>query len=389
MPSKALVRRRALIVCACAALAAMIAGCTTTASKTTVSGGTLTLYASVPSGGAGGQQARDVVAAEQLAFQQASPKLGNFRLRFIELAGKRVSDNARTVIQDSTAIAYLGEVIPGLSADSLGITNAQDVLQVSPTDTAAALTQETPAVPKSPNRYYESLSSNGRTFARVVPTTALEAKAQVRQMQALHVGKLHVIDDGSQYGAAVAQAVRADAASASISVLPAATGADAVFDGASSEAAAARLFNATAASDPTVKLFAPSALGDSTFAALLSPSVRNAYVSVPGFLPGGLTATAKSRFVAPFVAAYHHTPAPQAIFGYEAMSAVLAVLHQAGSSAGDRSTVVHDFFAIRNRNSVLGSYSINANGDTSLAPFVFGRIAKGKLVPFRFVPVQG
>ena len=34
-----------------------------------------------------------------------------------------------------SAIAYLGEVDPGLSSQSLGITNAQDLLQVSPTDT--------------------------------------------------------------------------------------------------------------------------------------------------------------------------------------------------------------------------------------------------------------
>jgi branched-chain amino acid transport system substrate-binding protein len=98
---------------------------------------------------------------------------------------------------------------------------------------------------------------------------------------------------------------------------------------------------------------------------------------------------AKTRFVQPFVAAYHHQPAPQAIFGYEAMSALLSVLTKAGTSANDRQTVVHDFFAIRNRNSVLGSYSINANGDTSIAPFVFSRIVRGKLVPFRSVQVQG
>ena len=44
----------------------------------------------------------------------------------------------------------------------------KDILQVTPTDTAAALTQVSSAVPRSPDRYYESLSSNHRTFARVV-----------------------------------------------------------------------------------------------------------------------------------------------------------------------------------------------------------------------------
>jgi branched-chain amino acid transport system substrate-binding protein len=64
------------------------------------------------------------------------------------------------------------------------------------------------------------------------------------------------------------------------------------------------------------------------------------------------------------------------------MSAVLAVIKEAGSDAGDRSTIVKDFFSLKNRQSVLGTYSINTNGDTSLAPFVFSRLTSGKLVPF-------
>jgi branched-chain amino acid transport system substrate-binding protein len=85
------------------------------------------------------------------------------------------------------------------------------------------------------------------------------------------------------------------------------------------------------------------------------------------------------QFVSSFTSTYGHTPAPQAIFGYEAMSAVLAVLKQAGAAAGNRATVVSDFRGLHDRQSVLGTYSISA-GDTSLAPFVFGRARGGVLV---------
>ncbi len=388
MRNDARVRRLALTVCAVGAAAALIAGCTAPASNKNV-GGTLVVYAAAPTGGAGGQQAKDVLAAEQLAFQQSGAKIGNFKLRLVTVGAAKASDNARTVIQDDDAIAYLGEVIPGLSADSLGITNAEDVLQVTPTDTAAALTQVSPAVPKSPDRYYESLSSNHRTFARVVPTTVPEAKALVQQMQAMNVSRLYVATDGTQYGAALAQSVRSDAGSASITVQPSATGADAVLYAGTTAAAAARLFDSTSSSSPSTKLFAPSALASSTFAAQLSPSVRNVYVSSPGFMPNDMPATAKTQFVQPFVTAYHRTPAPQAIFGYEAMSALLAVLRQAGNSANDRGTVVKDFFALKNRNSVIGTYSINADGDTSIAPFILNRVVAGKLVPFKTAQTQG
>ena len=122
------------------------------------------------------------------------------------LTHNKISDNARQAIGDTGhAIAYLGEVLPGASADSIGITNAQGLLQVSPTDTAAELTQKVPTVPNSPNKFYESLGTYGRTFARVVPTTKVEAVALVHEMQLRGVKSVFVTDDGSEYGRTVAQ----------------------------------------------------------------------------------------------------------------------------------------------------------------------------------------
>ena len=388
MRSSVLARRRALTVCVgFAALTSIAAGCQT-ASSVSVSGSTLTLYASAPPGAANTQAAADVLAAEQLAFNQSGTKLGKFTLRFIKLGSAKPSDNARSAIEDTSSIAYLGELDPGVSSDSLGITNAQDLLQVTPTDTAAALTQVTAAVPNSPNRYYESLGSYGRTFARVVPTTAFEAKAQVQEMQALHVSKLYVSSDASQYGRTIAQAVRTDAQvrrSRSRRRLPVQT--------RSSTAGSPRVPPQRCSTPrhrpPAVKLFGPSALDTTAFAADLAPTARHVYISSPGFMTKDLSTTAQSEFLKPFQNAYHRVPSPQAIFGYEAMSAVLSVLKKAGASATDRATVVQDFFAIKNRDSVLGTYSINANGDTSLAPFVFSRLVNGKLVPFQSVQVQG
>ena len=64
------------------------------------------------------------------------------------------------------------------------------------------------------------------------------------------------------------------------------------------------------------------------------------------------------------------------------MSAVLDVLHQAGTSASSRGFVVHAFLTQHNRTaSVIGPYSIDANGDTSIAPFVILRLRGGQLVP--------
>jgi branched-chain amino acid transport system substrate-binding protein len=363
-----------------------IAGCTSSGSGSavTVSGGVLRIYLS----DAATDQptvAQDVLDAEKLAFAQSSHDVGKFELQVDVVHGSSISDQARTVIQDKTAIAYLGEVVPHSSYASLGITNALDLLQVSPTDNAVELTQATPAVPGAPDTYYESLSSYGRTFARVVPTSALEAKAQVQEMQALGVTKLYVADDGSPYGAAIAYALRHDVRGA-LSLATTESSADGVFYASASEASAARFFASAAAANPSAKLFGPSALADPAFPGQLSSAVHNLYISSPGFLNQDLSSEG-SAFVSSFKSTYGHAPVPQAIFGYEAMSAVLAALKEAGASANNRATVVHDLLFLKRTESVLGPYSMNGNGDTSIAPFVFSRLEHGSLVPF--AQVQG
>jgi branched-chain amino acid transport system substrate-binding protein len=387
MRSRVLARGRA--ACACALLVAAVAGCTSSGSANSsvnVTGNVLRIYVSAASTDQP-QVAQDVLDAERLAFNQGPHTVGTFAIRMLTVRGSTLSEQARTVIQDKSSIAYLGEIVPGSSSASLGITNALDILQVSPTDTALELTETTPAVANAPDGYYESLGTYGRTFARVVPTSGDEAKAQIQEMQALGVSKLYVTSDGSDYGRAIANAVTHDAGGG-ITLASSLDAADGVFYGSASPGVAAGFFNRVAGSNPSAKLFGPSALDAPRFVSALLARVRNLYISTPGFLKPDLN-SAGTAFVSQFTSTFGHAPSVQAIFGYEAMSAVLSVLKEAGASANDRGTVVKDFFAIRNRQSVLGTYSINSNGDTSIAPFVFNRLESGELVPFKFVSVSG
>jgi branched-chain amino acid transport system substrate-binding protein len=373
-------------------LAALVAGCAAASNQTvTVAGKSLTLYVSAPPGAASDPQAQDVLSAEQLAFSQKHDEISGFSLKLVTLNTGKLSDHARTAISDTHAIAYVGEVLPGDSADTLGITNDQDLLQVTPTDTALELTQATPAVPKAPGLYYESLKSYGRTFTRVVPNSAREAKAQLQEMSTLGVKQLYVTSDGSPYGKAIAQAVRSDASGSGVTIASAASGADGAFVGAADPAFAARTFVSLAGSRPSIKLFGPSALATPALTAGLASATGklNLYLSSPGFLTKELSPSGQ-KFVTDFSTAYGHAPAPSAIFGYEAVSAILDILHQAGNAANNRSTVVKDFLAIRNRDSVLGTYSITqATGDTNLGAYVFLRLHGSALVPFKSVTVQG
>ncbi len=390
MASRLLARRLVRTGCACVTLAALLAGCTTAGSSgsssgTSVSGTTLAIYVSAPSGTLS-PEARDVLAAETLAFHQSGRKVGKFTLTLVPSRLRELSDNARQAIGDTRTIAYVGELDPGSSADTMGIINAEDVLQVSPTDTALELSQSTPAISNTPGRYYEALSTYGRTFARVVPTAAYEAAAVVAEMESLGVKKVYVPTDGSDYGRALRDAFVSRAGTAGISVAGSDAIVGAVFYAGSSVGGATEVFTGAASSNPKAPLFAPSALDLNSFAAALpSAAQKNLYVSAPGFTSGDLPPAGK-QFQSAFKTAYGHAPAPQAIFGYTAVAAIIHALQQAGSSAGNRSTVIHDFFHITNLSTPVGSLSINKNGDVSItggAPFVFNRVKAGQLVPVK------
>ncbi len=384
------------VIGACAALALLVAGCAGGAtggrSVITVTGKTLTVFASQPP--EGGTAVADTLAAERLALAQAGGKVGSFNVKLVTLHGRKLSDNARSAIQSPTAIAYLGEQVPGTSQISVAILNQEGVLEVSPADTAAYLTQPIPPVSSSPTAFFPGHTTYKQTFARVVGNTGQEAKALVAAMQAQHPTSLYTASDGSQYGAAAALQVRRAAQSAGLSLASGPHQAQAYFYGASAASvtardAAARVLDQEAAANPNAQLYVPSGLYDLSLVSSLSPAAqRRLYASSPGFMPQNLPPAGKA-FSVTFARQYGHRPAPAAIFGYEAMSALLAVLAEAKSAANQRATVVAGFRSLqRTGGSVLGPYAIRG-GDPSVAPFVIARVRAGQLVPFKFVSVSG
>jgi hypothetical protein len=296
---------------------------------------------------------------------------------------KTLSDNARAAIDadstaSSTAIAYLGEIAPGGSDQTVGITNALDLLEVSPTDTAAELTEDTTAS----KNLYESWGTFGRTFARLSPNSLQEAAAQVAEMKSLGVSSLYVASDGSDYGDTIAQAVRNDARAASITLTASMSAAGGIFYGVESPAVGAKFFGHAASVAPKAKLFGPSSLDSAQFTSTVSSSVHNLYVTIPGVMPKQLNAAGKA-FETAFADKYGHKPNVEAVFGYEAMTSLLAVLHGAGESAHSRGSVAKDFHKLSQSQSVLGSYRIQSTGNSSIDAFVIARLSHGALVPFR------
>lgn len=391
--------RSALAGLGAAVLALALAGCGTASNTSsnsaaaTVPGSVLDIVASLPPGDSGGQVARDVLDAEKLAYSRSGGKVGSFTLRLVIAHGGEISADARQAVADTQAIAYLGEIQPGTSGISLQITNELGMLQVSPTDTAAYLTQRASGVPDAPGHFYPASSTYGRTFARMVPSSAAEASALVSRMQSEKLTSVAVEHDSSAYGVSLAHALSADARHAGMTATSAGSGsgsgsapgaaasAGAIFYAGEPGPAATHALDAAASGDPHAKLFAPSALYDDTFVHGLSGAAQHALtVSAPGIPHGSLDAVGQA-FVNDFTRRYHHQPAPQAIFGYEAMRALIATLQKAGAHAAARTIIVDDFRSLRRpaAQSALGAYSLHG-GDTSFRSFVFARVANGALV---------
>jgi branched-chain amino acid transport system substrate-binding protein len=106
-------------------------------------------------------------------------------------------------------------------------------------------------------------------------------------------------------------------------------------------------------------------------------------------LPPHLLSRSARAFLARFRTEFARDPAPDAMFAYEAAKAVLHSIRTAGKQGNNRNAVVDAFFAIRNRPSILGRYSIDRYGDTSLSSFAGNRVSGGKLVLDKVLKVRG
>jgi len=89
----------------------------------------------------------------------------------------------------------------------------------------------------------------------------------------------------------------------------------------------------------------------------------NMTLDLPAY-PGGKT------FLAAYKAKYGVAhPGSYAIYGYEAMKLGLDTIAKLGPQGDSKSAVLKALFATTNRNSVLGTYSFNQDGDTTLRSY--------------------
>jgi branched-chain amino acid transport system substrate-binding protein len=387
-------------------LAVAVAAASTLAGCGAIGGGanaadqsqTLTIYSSLPVQGPDEARQQSIVNGEKLALAQAGGRVGAFHLSFASLtdsnprAGSWTQDDtlaaARLASSDRSTIAYLGDFDSPATAISLPLLNESGILQVSPASTYIGLTQTAPTDGRGePERYYPS--AGPRTFVRLAPSDAVEAKAMVDYMKRLGVHRLFVIGDYDVFDADLAAIVASLARPAGIAVVGqaradsrpsrsrpgdyrqpaaavAASKADAVVVGATAGPGSQALWQALHAAAPRAKLFAASSLATPAFVAASGPAGRSTYVTSP-VLEAREYPPAAQKVLREYRATFGIDPTAYTLYGYEAMASTLAAIKAAGSHGGDRASVVRAYFGLGTRDSVLGRYSVTPTGDTTLA----------------------
>jgi branched-chain amino acid transport system substrate-binding protein len=365
---------------------------------------TLTVYSSMPLQGDSRPQSEDVVAGEKLALEEAGGKVGTFTIKYVSLddatasAGKwdpgQTSSDARKAAQDKSTIAYLGEFNSGASAISIPIINQANILQVSPSNTYVGLTRAEGADKGEPDKYYPA---GKRTYGRVVPADHIQAAAQVTYQKDEGCKKTYILNDKEVYGKGISTQVQniakaqglqiaanegIDTKAAnfrSVATKVKASGADCMFFGGITQNKGVQLFTDVNAANPTMKLFGPDGVADVFVTKISSRVARQSYITNPTLDPK-LYPPAAQDFFKRFKSKYGHDPYPYAIYGYEAMKVALLAIQNAGDKGNDRQAVIDAFFKIKDRDSVLGKYSIDENGDTTLTDYGANRVRDGKLV---------
>jgi branched-chain amino acid transport system substrate-binding protein len=409
------VRHVAASGCLLAALSFGVAACGSDNNKNSSGGSStggsssgatsLTIYSSLPLQGDSRPQSVSVNNGEALALAKAGNKAGKFSIKFVKLddataaAGKwdpgATSADARKAAQDKSTIAYLGEFNSGASAISLPILNEAGILQVSPSNTAVGLTRSQGADKGEPDKYYPS---GKRTYGRVVPADHIQAAAQVTYQKDEGCTKLYILNDKEVYGKGLADQVVPLAKAQGLTVLgndgidPKAAnyralagtiksqGTDCVFFGGITQNNAVQLFKDLNAAMPSAKLFGPDGVAESPFSTKLGTKTETqTFVTNPTLDPK-LYPPAGQDFFKEYKAKYGKDPEPYAIYGYEAMSIALLAIQNAGDKGNDRQAVIDAFYKIKDRDSVLGKYSIDPNGDTTLSDYGGDTIKGGKLV---------
>jgi branched-chain amino acid transport system substrate-binding protein len=314
------------------------------------------------------------------------------------------ADIAREAVGDKAVMAFIGPYNSGAARVSAPILNEAGLVQVTPAATLPGLTRKSPSSdPDEPDKYRPGKKI---TFCRVCPHDAsqgpLSADFAAEELKAKSV---FILDDKELYGQGVATGFRKRCEELKIEVLGhesinpttrnfsklmkaiKAKGPDLVYFGGTTQSGGPQIAKDMFTEKIGCPLLLPDGCYDLAFVNAVGADVLDlmkCYVTIGGINPEYLKG-AGADFVKRYKEKHGKVPSPSAVYGYEAAAVVLEALRAVGKK--DREAVRKAVVGTKDFDKgLLGKWSFDEHGDTTLQPLTVATVEKGK---FRSVKVMG
>ncbi len=330
-------------------------------------------------------------------WDDSSPRTGFWETKLEQ-------ENAESAVADKEVLAFIGPYNSGAARISAPILNTAGLVQVTPSATWPGLTHKGPTSDADePDKYRPGKKI---TFCRVCPHDGSQGPLSATfAAEELKVKSVYVLDDRELYGHGVATGFKKRCEDLKIKVLahesinptqrdfsklmkkikekmP-----DLVYFGGTSQSGAPQFAKDMLAEKVDCPLMVPDgcyeeafidAAGKDTFDTL------KCFVTIGGMDPAHLKG-AGADFVKRYKEKHGKMPSAYAAYGYEAAAVVLEALRVVGKK--DREAVRKAVVGTKDFDKgLLGKWSFDADGDTTLQPLTVATVEKGK---FKAVKVMG
>jgi branched-chain amino acid transport system substrate-binding protein len=365
----------------------------------------------LPLEGSGRTQTIQMGKAISFVFKQHHWKAGKYTIAYqacddaTAQAGKwdsgKATANANAYAQNKDVIGVIGTFNSGAAEIEAPILNRAPngpLAMISPANTYVGLTHAGPGTaPGEPGKYFPT---GKRSYIRLVAADDFQGAADALLAKSFHIKKLFILNDKEAYGLGVATDVKRAAQKLGIKVVGFTawdgkassyealavkikqSGAQGVFLGGLICENGGKLIKDIHNGVPKIQIMAPDGFTP------VSATIQGAQaasegmtVSVAGLPNEDLKGTGK-RFVAAFKKATGQTLDPYSVYAAQCAEVLLQAIAR---SDGTRASVATELFKTKVKNGILGSFTINKNGDTSSNPITVYRVKGGQQTTLRVI----
>ena len=382
------------------------------------SGPTATIVSDLPLQGAGRAQQETVDNAIRLALEQRDYMAGDVRINYVSQDdataqdGKwteaRCAENAQSAAQNEEIVGWIGPYNSGCAAVEIPILNQAGLAMVSHGNTAVGLTKPG-GDPDEPEKYYPT---GQRNYARVIVADDKQGRGGAVWMRDEGAQSVYILDDRETYGKGIADQFEQNAQQLGIQVLGhegidgtapnyralmqkiAQLNPDAIYFGGITDNNAAQLVNdkvGAGMSNRDVIFMGPDGMLEEAFVKAAGDAGEGVYATFAG-LPASELPGKGQDFVQNYQERFPDSPIEAlTAYGYEAANVLLDAIERAYNTDGQvtRDGVVREVFATKNYDGVLGTWSFDENGDTTLTELSGQRVQNGNFEFVRTIDVRG